>query len=460
MSKPPRPFWSNQSPTISDNIWLPTDLTPSACSGAFDCQSWFTVERRCSPVQSQLEILWRGSTSRQPTEDIVTRTILIQPNRFQRDTLKKWYGVYRWTYNQCIQAYNDRSFTPGPRQKIAQQIELRHRFVARNAVFLQDKSWVLEVPSDVRDAAVAEFVQNLNTELSKNHEFKLKFKSRKDNSCSITVRKENWSLGTWFKTYLKEPFQGTEYVPLWLSKNSKLLKTKYNKFFLCMPEERQPPVQQLNPRDSIALDPGVRTFLTGYSPTGEVLEMGKNDSNSVFKMCYAVDRLMSKVSKAKRHKNRYQLNRAANRLREQIKNRVKDLHRKTAKYLCENYKTIFIPSFNSKDMVRKAHRKIRSKTVRQMLGYSHYAFRMHLLHKARDFKDCRVEVVDEAYTSKTCSRCGHIKNDLGCNKTFRCASCGLVIDRDINAARNIWIRSIQEVPLLHLRGLTPAGLGA
>jgi putative transposase len=41
-------------------------------------------------------------------------------------------------------------------------------------------------------------------------------------------------------------------------------------------------------------------------------------------------------------------------------------------------------------------------------------------------------------SSKTCSACGHIKQDLTlANRTYVCSGCGLVIDRDLNAAINL-----------------------
>lgn len=48
------------------------------------------------------------------------------------------------------------------------------------------------------------------------------------------------------------------------------------------------------------------------------------------------------------------------------------------------------------------------------------------------------EEIDEAYTSKTCSNCGHVKDKLKLSeRTYECFSCGFVLDRDLNAARNI-----------------------
>ncbi|MGN7157839.1 RNA-guided endonuclease InsQ/TnpB family protein [Dietzia cercidiphylli] len=51
----------------------------------------------------------------------------------------------------------------------------------------------------------------------------------------------------------------------------------------------------------------------------------------------------------------------------------------------------------------------------------------------------RLHVVDRwAPTSKTCSACGWVKPKLGLSeRTFHCGDCDLVLDRDVNAARNI-----------------------
>ena len=41
-------------------------------------------------------------------------------------------------------------------------------------------------------------------------------------------------------------------------------------------------------------------------------------------------------------------------------------------------------------------------------------------------------------SSKTCSNCGCIKDDLTLSdRTFTCADCGFELDRDLNAARNL-----------------------
>ncbi len=64
-----------------------------------------------------------------------------------------------------------------------------------------------------------------------------------------------------------------------------------------------------------------------------------------------------------------------------------------------------------------------------------------------------VRVADRFFpSSKTCSRCGEVRNDLDpSTRTYSCGACGLVIDRDLNAAINLarWqSKEPSTVPLL------------
>jgi len=73
---------------------------------------------------------------------------------------------------------------------------------------------------------------------------------------------------------------------------------------------------------------------------------------------------------------------------------------------------------------------------------SHFRFRRHLLHKAREHPWCRVYVVTEEYkyTSRTCGACGHLHDTLGGNKRFRWPKCTAAFDWDWNAARTILLK--------------------
>jgi putative transposase len=73
-------------------------------------------------------------------------------------------------------------------------------------------------------------------------------------------------------------------------------------------------------------------------------------------------------------------------------------------------------------------------SLRRQLAYKTSWYGSHLI------------VADPFYpSSKTCSACGWVKAKLTlAERTFRCEACGLVLDRDLNAARNL-ARLVQDV---------------
>ena len=65
-------------------------------------------------------------------------------------------------------------------------------------------------------------------------------------------------------------------------------------------------------------------------------------------------------------------------------------------------------------------------------------FRQFLEYKAK-LRGNTIKIVDRWFpSSKTCSGCGTVKKDLSLSeREFVCEHCGLVMDRDLNAAVNI-----------------------
>jgi putative transposase len=72
---------------------------------------------------------------------------------------------------------------------------------------------------------------------------------------------------------------------------------------------------------------------------------------------------------------------------------------------------------------------------------SHFQFKMKLKYQCLKWQR-KLHIVNESYTSKTCGRCGNINNELGSSKSYKCSKCHLEIDRDINGARNIYLKNI------------------
>ncbi len=129
---------------------------------------------------------------------------------------------------------------------------------------------------------------------------------------------------------------------------------------------------------------------------------------------------------------------AANQIRRPIRNLVKELHCKIVHFLISNFDVILLPSFDTSQMTPRGSRRIRKKSVRQMLTLSHYKFKQRLLDKAEQHGK-HVIIVNEAYTSKTVSWTGEVKKNLGGSKTIT-ATDGTSMHRDLNGARGILVR--------------------
>jgi putative transposase len=140
------------------------------------------------------------------------------------------------------------------------------------------------------------------------------------------------------------------------------------------------------------------------------------------------------------------LKKAANPIRAKIKNLVSELHKKTAKFLVDNFDVILLPTFETSHMVKKGRRRIRSKSVRQMLTLSHYQFKQFIKHKAFEHNKIVIDV-NEAYTSKTVSWTGEVVK-IGGSKIIKSPSTGETMDRDLNGARGIFLRALVDTPWL------------
>jgi putative transposase len=71
-------------------------------------------------------------------------------------------------------------------------------------------------------------------------------------------------------------------------------------------------------------------------------------------------------------------------------------------------------------------------------------FRTYLAYKAA-WAGRQYIAVNPAYTSQECSRCGHRQPMPLAARVYHCPACGLVLDRDQNAARNILARGLAGI---------------
>jgi len=104
--------------------------------------------------------------------------------------------------------------------------------------------------------------------------------------------------------------------------------------------------------------------------------------------------------------------------------------------IVNNYKEIIIPPFETQEMVKTLNNKV----SRDLNNFKFYKFEEKLKSKCKEY-NIKLINYNEAYTSKTCGKCGNIDLNLGNKEIYQCKKCGLKIDRDINGARNIMLKN-------------------
>ena len=430
-----KPYWSDLCAEISSKLLLPvetgcadSDLNYSSLwlSKTVD-KSWFsqTLYTAQKPNSQPIFLPSFTATVAECTPGEVTarksRKIRIFLNPEQKALLKRWFGVSRFVFNTTI--------------KYLQEPETKASWLAIKTGILNSlPDLASTVPFQIKSIAIkdaCQAVKKAKADFKKDGQVRrCKFRSRKDTKQSVFIPKTAIKDCGIYHTILGRS-KLKEALPKDFSDGR--LTLAYGEYYLIISEEVQPR-QTDNQGRVVALDPGVRTFMTLISEDSHGY-LGNDSNLQIQKLCFKLDKLISKMSKApSAQKKRFK--KAADRLKSRIQHKVEELHHKIAKFLVDNFDVILLPSFESSQMVSKSRRNIRSKTVRQMLTLSHYQFKKHLEWKAWESGKVALTDINEAYTSKTVSWTGEIKK-IGGSRVIRSAD-GRSMNRDLNGARGIF----------------------
>lgn len=120
------------------------------------------------------------------------------------------------------------------------------------------------------------------------------------------------------------------------------------------------------------------------------------------------------------------------RLHAHVANQRQDAIHKATTWLASTFSEICVEDLNAAGMVRN-HR-----LAKAVSDAAFGEFRRQLEYKTTR-TGAVLHVIDKWYpSSKTCSACGAVKAKLSlAERVYRCDGCGLVMDRDLNAAVNI-----------------------
>lgn len=203
-----------------------------------------------------------------------------------------------------------------------------------------------------------------------------------------------------------------------------------NKWFVVFSVETQKEIPRVTPTNSVGIDVGCESFLT--------LSTGEKITHPHF---YRVTekRLSKATSKYEKLKKLPKDNKAKRRahyrkkkLFVKVSNQRNDFLHKLSRTLVETYDTLYVEDLDIKGMLKDNYRNLNKSICDSGWGY----FIQYLSYKAEEAGK-RVVKVNPAYTSQICSGCGYmVKKELSVRR-HRCPNCGLDIDRDHNAARNI-----------------------
>ena len=218
---------------------------------------------------------------------------------------------------------------------------------------------------------------------------------------------------------------------------------------------------------SVGIDFGLKTFLTLSDGTKiKSPQFFKKNINKIRSLSRTLSRKQrvptGRLKYSKKYKkmvNETMLSKRGNEARkalcrayESISDSREDFFYKLAHELCQKYDFIFLETLNLKGMQKLWGRKISD--------YAHGRFVIILKEVALKY-GVVVHQIDRWYpSSKTCSECGNVKHGLTLkDREYICENCGVVIDRDVNAAINIERQGIAEY-LSGSKSNKPEGLKA
>lgn len=456
----------------SKTLWVPINKNLISKDNPIP-DTWFQSQHFQSIIKNPLLPL-QNFTIDKATSYVRCRKIEIFPNKKQRQILIHWTQIYRTVYNLTVKYF--RLHPTAKNNFFDTRKAIRHDYPK-----IQDWIKMSKIPAHTIDYAIKDVIDAYTSAWSnyKNGNisyFRLKYKKSSSPRHSIVIEESAFSLfkkkNAWKNKMIKmedkdgspelyikylyginieEHYTLPDNTPLensfctsvlgnyiktaesieMVNKNCRLsYYSRLNAFYLFVPYDK--PRQDYQLEDICVLDPGMRTFQTGYT-SNDILDLGNKTADIIGYLHREIDRSQAKNNMKKYHQTQRKL-----------KNKIEELHNKIADYLTSTYKCIIIGNVSTKDTTNKKTSNLRKKTKRILLSLGHTIFRTKLASKCEE-RGVYYEIVDESYTSKTCSMCGNCKNDLGGNKVYKCTNCKVILDRDANACRNILIKNQDRV---------------
>lgn len=227
-----------------------------------------------------------------------------------------------------------------------------------------------------------------------------------------------------------------------LVKQIAITRTKSSKWFACITCNIDADIPKFGIEKQIGIDLGIKNFI--YDSDGQIV----SSQHNLKKMLKPLRRIQRKISRRQNGSvNRKKAIRFYQKIHERIANRRKDFLHKISTRYAKSHGVVFVEKLNKLNMVKNHH------VARAIFDSGWGTFVDMLRYK------CNVLIeVPAKNTTINCSRCSEATPKSLAVRIHRCNVCGLVIDRDENAAINILKKGSEMIKILNHKTNLPQEL--
>ena len=357
----------------------------------------------------------------------------IYPSKKQQAILARYFGSVRFVYNHFLaerkQQYEETQHSDDYYKQAKSLTELKKQ---------EEYSWLKEINSQTLQHALRHLETAYVNFFRGTAKFP-NFKSKKNKNSFSVPQNCSLSSGRIYIPKFKEGIKVKEHRKVkGLVKQMTISLTPTGKYYVSiLTEELYEAIQKAN--KSVGIDLGLKDFV--------ITSEGKKYKNHRYIKQYEKELAIAQkhLSRKQHGSNSYEKQRRkVAKIHEKISSCRLDMQHKVSLDLIRKYDIICLEDLNIKGMV-KNHRLAKS-----ISDVSWGQFVSILIYKAEQ-NDKQVIKIDRWYpSSKTCHNCGWVNEGLKLSdRQWVCPHCGEIIDRDINAAKNILSEGIRKISVGH-----------
>ena len=371
--------------------------------------------------------------------------IEINPTDKQKAKIHQTIGVSRFIYNFYI-SHNKEVYEKEGKFVSGMDFSkwLNNEYIPNN----QDMKWIKDVSSKATKQAIMNADKAFRDFFKGSKGFP-KFKKKKNQDVKAYFPKNNKTDWTLERHRVKIPTIGWVrlkefgYIPTNSIVKSGTVSQKANRYYVSILVEENDTKVSKPTNEGIGIDLGLKDFaicsnknvFKNIDKTSKVKKVEKKLKREQRKLSRKYESLKIRNKKEKGVATRQNIQKQVvkiQKLHQRLVNIRTDYINKTISSIIKQKPSyITIEDLNIKGMMKNKHL---SKAV---ASQKFFKFRTKLTTKCKQ-NNIELRVVDRFYpSSKTCSNCGEIKKDLKLSdRVYKC-SCGLTIDRDLNASINL-----------------------